>query len=147
MAHSERYKSLKKRTLIFGIISYATLFVSMIVCLIAGFCNFNAVHDGVQVFTDEIKGVFVSMTITAIIGTVLTFFLKEGMRTFSWIVCVVLASIVFGAPGMYTILATWLIDDYVIHKLFLHFKNKLSIRKEIDYDREDSSGEESTTSS
>ena len=144
---SERYKQLKKRTVLFGIISYATLFVTMLVCLIGGGVNFNAVRDGVQVFTDEAKTLFLSMSITAIIGTILTIFLKEGMRTFIWIVCVVLGSIVFGAVGMYIILGVWLIDDYVIHKLFIHWKSKLSIRKEIDYDREDNVREEDTASS
>ena len=82
MAHSERYKSLKRKSVIFGIISYAALFVTMLVMLIAGYSNFNAVHDGIQVFTDEAKTVFVSMTVTAVIGVILTFFLKEGVRTF-----------------------------------------------------------------
>lgn len=133
---SERYKSLKKKTIIFGIISYAAVFITMTVCLIAGGINFNAVKDGVQIFTDEAKTLFLSMSITAVIGAVLTFFLKEGMRTFIWIVCVVLSSIVFGAVGMYIVLGVWLIDDYVIHKLFKYYQSKLSIRKEIDYDRE-----------
>lgn len=147
MAHSERYKSLKKKSIILGIISYAALFITMTVCLIAGGVNINAVHDGVQIFTDEAKTIFYSMTVTAMVGTVLTFFLKEGMRTFLWIVCVVLSSIVFGAVGMYIVLGVWLVDDYVIHKLFLHFKNKLSIRKEIEYDREDNIREEDTANS
>ena len=82
MAKSERYKSLKKKTILFGIISYAAVFVTMAVCLIAGGINFNAIENGVQIFTDEAKTLFLSMSITAIIGTVLTFFLKEGMRTF-----------------------------------------------------------------
>ena len=144
---SERYKQLKKRTVLFGIISYATLFVTMLVCLIGGGVNFNAVRNGVQVFTDEAKTLFLSMSITAIIGTILTIFLKEGMRTFIWIVCVVLGSIVFGAVGMYIILGVWLLDDYVIHKIFLHWKSKLSIRKEIDYDREDNVRKEDTANS
>lgn len=147
MAKSERYKSLKKKSIIFGIVSYAALFVTMVVCLIGGGVNFNAVKDGVQVFTDEAKTLFLSMSITAIVGTILTIFLKEGMRTFIWIVCVVLSSIVFGPIGMYIVLGVWLVDDYVIHKLFLHFKNKLSIRKEIEYDREDNVREEDTASS
>ena len=147
MAKSERYKSLKKKTIIFGIISYAALFITMAVCLIAGGINFNAVKDGVQIFTDEAKTIFLSMSITAIIGTILTFFLKEGMRTFIWVVCVVLSSIVFGPIGMYIVLGVWLIDDYVIHKLFKYYQSKLSIRKEIDYDREDSSREEDTANS
>lgn len=146
MAKSERYKSLKHKSILFGVISYGALFVTMMVCLIAGGINFNAVKDGVQVFTDEAKTVFLSMSITAIIGTVMTIFLKEGMRTFIWIVCVVLSSIVFGPVGMYVVLGVWLIDDYVIHKLFLYFKNKLSIRKEIEYDREDNVREEDSAS-
>lgn len=134
MAKSDRYKHLKKLTIIFGIISWAALFVLTTVYIIAASININAVKDGVQIFTDEAKLLVVSMSITAIIGTVLTFFLKEGMRTFMWIVCVVIGSIVFGAVGMYIALGVWLVDDYVIHKLFLHYKNKLSIRKEIEYD-------------
>ena len=35
---------------------------------------------------------------------------------------------------MYIALGCWLIDDYVIHKVYKYYKNKLSIRKEIDYD-------------
>lgn len=147
MAKSERYKSLKKKTIIFGIISYAALFITMVVCLIAGGINFNAVKDGVQIFTDEAKTLFLSMSITAVVGTILTFFLKEGTRTFIWVVCVVLSSIVFGPIGMYIVLGTWLLDDYVIHKLFKHYQSKLSIRKEIDYDREDSSREENIANS
>lgn len=131
---SERQKSLQKKALIFGIISWAMLFTLLTVYLIAGFANMNAVKDGVQIFTDEVKHIIISMSITAIIGVIATIFLKEGMRTFIWIVCVVLGSLVFKEPGMYIALGCWLVDDYVIHKLFKYYQGKLSIRKEIDYD-------------
>ena len=131
---SRRQKELKQKTLIFGIISWASLFTLLTVYLISAFANFNAVQNGVQVFTDEAKKIVISMSITAIIGIIATIFLKEGMRTFIWIVCVILGSLVYKEVGMYIALGTWLIDDYVIHKLFLYYKNKLSIRKEIDYE-------------
>ena len=131
---SARYKSLRKKTIIFGAISWAALFILTTVYIVSAGLNMNTVKDGIQIFTDEAKLLVVSMSITAVIGTVLTFFLKEGMRTFLWIVCVILGSIVYKATGMYIALGIWLIDDYVIHKLFLYYKNKLSIRKEIDYD-------------
>lgn len=146
MAKSARYKSLKKRTVIFGILSFGMLFASLLVCLIAGAIDINTVKDGVQIFTDDAKRIFYSMSITAVIGTVLTFFLKEGMRTFLWIVCVILGAIVFKETGMYIILGTWLLDDYVIHKLFMHYKNKLSIRKEIEYGKDDAGKEDSSDS-
>lgn len=140
---SERQKQLKKKALIFGIISWAMLFGLLTVYLIAGFANMNAVKDGVQVFTEEAKHIVISMSITAIIGVIATIFLKEGMRTFIWIVCVVLGSLVFKEPGMYVALSLWLIDDYIIHKLFKYYQGKLSIRKEIDYDlKEEVNGDE-----
>lgn len=147
MAKSERYKSLKKKSIIFGIISWAALFVLSTVYIVAAGINLNAVHEGIQIFTEEAKLLVVSMSITAVIGTILTFFLKEGMRTFMWIVCVILGSLVFGAAGMYIALGVWLLDDYVIHKLFLYYKNKLSIRKEIEYDREEQIRGEDTANS
>ena len=79
---SERYKQLKKKTIIFGIISWVTLFTLLTVYLIAGFANMNAVHEGVAIFTDEAKHIVISMSVTAIIGVIATIFLKEGMRTF-----------------------------------------------------------------
>ena len=131
---SNRQKSLKKKSILLGLLSYGLLFVVSLVFLISALTNFNAVHDGVQVFTDEVKKIVISMSITYVIGAILMVFLKEGMRTFIWIVCVVLGSLVYKEAGMYIALGCWLIDDYIIHKLFKYYKNKLSIRKEIDYD-------------
>lgn len=141
MAKSERYKSLKKKSIIFGVISWAALFILSTVYIISACINLNAVHEGVQIFTDEAKLFVVSMSITAVVGTILTFFLKEGMRTFMWIVCVVLGALVYKEVGMYIALGTWLIDDYVIHKLFVYYHDKLKIRGEIEY--EDKSKKES----
>ena len=51
-----------------------------------------------------------------------------------WIVCVVLGALVYKDVGMYIALGTWLIDDYVIHKLFIYYHDKLKIRGEIEYE-------------
>lgn len=130
---SDRQKQLKKKATLFGIISWGALFTLLTVYLISAFANLNALRDGVQIFTDEAKHVIISMSVTAIIGVIATIFLKEGMRTFIWMVCVVLGSLIYKDAGMYVALGLWLVDDYVIHKLFMYYKNKLVIRKEIDY--------------
>lgn len=140
---SERQKQLKSKTVLFGVLSYSILFTLLAVYLISAFCNLNAVKDGVQVFSDEFKKVVIGMSVTAIIGIVMTIFLKEGMRTFIWITCVVLGSLVYKEAGMYIALGCWLIDDYVIHKLFKHYREKLVIRREIDYDIQPSNNNES----
>ena len=145
MSKSERYKQLKHRTILFGILSYGILFVLSLVYLISAYVNFNAVQDGVQIFTEEAKKIIISMSITYVIGGILMIFLKEGMRTFIWMVCVILGSLVFKEAGMYIALGCWLIDDYVVHKFYKYNKNKLSIRKEIDYDYRGENKEEEKT--
>ena len=145
MSKSERYKQLKHRTILFGILSYGILFVLSLVYLISAYVNFNAVQDGVQIFTEEAKKIIISMSITYVIGGILMIFLKEGMRTFIWMVCVILGSLVFKEAGMYIALGCWLVDDYVVHKLYKYNKNKLSIRKEIDYDYRGENKEEEKT--
>lgn len=134
MAVSDRQKELKRKTILFGIISYSILGTLLLVYLICAFANFNKLEEGIQIFTDEAKRIIISMSITVVIGVIMTIFLKEGMRTFLWICCVVIGSLVFKETGMYIALGCWLIDDYVIHKLFKYYKNKLSIRKEIDHE-------------
>ena len=52
---SERQKSLKRKTILFGVLSYGLLFVLSLVYLISAFANFNLVKDGVQIFTEEAK--------------------------------------------------------------------------------------------
>ena len=145
MSKSERYKQLKRRTILFGILSYGILFVLSLVYLISAYVNFNAVQDGIQIFTEEAKKIIISMSITYVVGGILMIFLKEGMRTFIWMVCVVLGSLVFKEAGMYIALGCWLIDDYVVHKFYKYNKNKLSIRKEIDYDYRGENKEEEKT--
>lgn len=136
MAKSERQKKLNKKVLLFGSLSYGILFALVLVYMISAFVMFKNKPDsgGIQIFTDEIKKAIIGMSITAIIGIILTIFLKEGARTFLWIVCVVLGSLVYKEAGMYIALGLWLVDDYIIHKLFKYFKTKLVIRKEIDYE-------------
>lgn len=136
MAKSERQKSLKKKTILFGAISYGLLITLVLVYMISAFVMFKnqPQSEHIQIFTDEIKKVVIGMSITAIIGIVLSFFLKEGMRTFLWIVCVIMGSLVYKDIGMYIALGCWFVDDYIIHKFFMYYKAKLSIRKEIDHE-------------
>lgn len=134
---SERQKQLKKKTVLFGILSYSILFTLITIYMIGAFTNFNTVKDGVQIFSDEFKKIIIGMSVTIIIGIIMTIFLKEGMRTFIWITCVVLGSLVYKEPGMFIALGCWLIDDYIVHKLFKYYKNKLVIRREIDYGGDD----------
>lgn len=136
MAKSERQKSLKAKTTLFGILSYAILIALVLVYTISAAVMFKAKPDSesIQIFTEEVKLAVIATSSTAVIGIILSFFLKEGMRTFIWIVCVILGSLVYKEAGMYIALSCWFVDDYIIHKLFKYYKTKLTIRREIDYE-------------
>jgi magnesium-transporting ATPase (P-type) len=134
MAKSERQKKLSKKAILFGVLSYGILFALVLVYMISAvvLVKTKPDTDTIQIFTDEVKKAIIAMSATAVIGIILSFFLKEGVRTFLWIVCVILGSLVYKEIGMYIALGCWLVDDYVIHKLYKYFKTKLIIRKEID---------------
>lgn len=134
MAKSERQKKLSKKAIIFGILSYGILATLVLVYIISAIVLVKTKpdSDSIQIFTDEVKKAIIAMSATAVIGMILAFFLKEGMRTFLWIVCVILGSLVYKEIGMYIALGCWFVDDYIIHKLYKYFKTKLIIRKEID---------------
>lgn len=134
MEASPRQKELKRKTIIFGILSWGILFTLVLIYFIAAFVNFNKVEAGIEIFTEEAKKIIIGMSLTVAIGILMTFILKEGMRTFLWVLCVILGSLVWKEVGMFVALGCWLIDDYILHKLFLYYKNKLSIRKEIEHE-------------
>lgn len=136
MAKSERQKSLQSKTVLFGILSYGILIALVLVYIISAIIMVKGRPEdtGIQIFTDEVKKAIIATSATAVIGIILSFFLKEGMRTFIWIVCVILGSLVYKEVGMYIALGCWLVDDYIIHKIFKYYSNKLSIRREIDHE-------------
>ncbi len=136
MAKSERQKSLKRKVTIYGILSYTILIALVLTYIISAIvlAKQTPSAESIQIFTDEVKMAVIATSSTAVIGIILSFFLKEGMRTFIWIVCVILGSLVYKETGMYIALSCWFVDDYIIHKLFKYYANKLSIRKEIDLD-------------
>lgn len=130
---SERTKSLKRKTTIFGLLSYITWIGVALFFVFAALLTFDKTgSDGKPIFSEEFKAMLISIGITTGIGILMAVIIKEKIRTFVWIACTILASIIYKEVGMYIVLSLWLIDEYIFTNLYKHYKNKFTINKEID---------------
>jgi len=132
MAKSERQISLKKKKVLFTIISHAMWIGTAIVLACLALSNLKATEEGVQIFTDEFQSKIVSVSITILIGIIVAIIIKEKVRVFTYMASLVLATILYKEVGMYIVLGIWLVDEYVIHVLAQKYTRLYEIRKEID---------------
>jgi len=124
---------LKKRTRIFGIVSTFMWIGTALASVIAMFFKLDLTSSsGTPIFSEEFKAILISIGTTALIGITVACFIKNKIRTFMWMICLVLDTAAFQEAGMYIVLALWLIDEYVIYALYNHYKKRLTINKEID---------------
>lgn len=135
MAASQRTKTLRKKRNLFGIISLVLWIGTVLFLAIYSFATkeLPAPKEGsIEFLTQEAKDWLFGLGITAVIGIIATLIIKEKMRTFIWMLSLIMAVILFGKTGMFVILAIWFIDEYVISALFRHYKRLVEINKEID---------------
>lgn len=133
MAVSDYTKKLKKLRNAFFIIDLVTYIGLTIIMVIAAISKVSGGKEtSTQVFSQEVIRVVTSMTTTAIIGILLTIFIKDKARTTLFIINTIIGSIIWGATGMYVVLAIWFVEEYLFHALYKHYQNKVVINKEID---------------
>jgi len=132
---SPRAKDLKRKKIIFGLISALMWVATGLTFVIIALSKFKAKDSsGVPIFSNELRSIITSIGITAIIGIIVGIIIKDKIRTFVYMASTVLATLIYKETGMYIVLAIWLIDEYVIHALYKKYSRKYEIRKEIDLD-------------
>ena len=130
---SPRAKDLKKRKIIFGLLSTLTWVVTGVVFIIIALTKFKTKDSsGTPIFSPEIKSMIASIGVTAVIGLIVAIIIKDKIRTFVFMTSTVLASILYKEVGMYIVLAIWLVDEYIFHTLYKKFARQYEIRKEVD---------------
>lgn len=130
---SDRTKSLKKKRNLFGILSFVMFLGTALFFLISAFCKLDLTSpEGIPIFSDELKSMLVGLGTTACIGILGAVIIKDKIRTFLWMVSLVISVILYDQAGMFTVLGIWLTDEYVIHNLFKHYCHLVQINKEID---------------
>ena len=130
---SPRAKDLKRRKLIFGLISTLMWVGTGIVFAILAFTKFKAKDSsGIPILSHELKTLLTSVGVTAMIGLIVGIIIKDKIRTFIYMASTILATIIYKDIGMYIVLSIWLVDEYIIYAPYKKYKRKYEIRKEID---------------
>ena len=130
---SSRAKDLKRKKIIFGLMSTLAWVVTGIVFVIIALSKFKAKDSsGTPIFSNEIKTMITSIGVTAVIGLVIGIIIKDKIRTFVFMASTVLATLMYKEVGMYIVLGIWLVDEYIIHSLYKKYSRLYEIRKEID---------------
>ena len=130
---SPRAKDLKRRKLIFGLISTLMWVGTGLVFAILAFTKFKAKDSsGTPILSHELKTLLTSIGVTAMIGLVVGIIIKDKIRTFIYMASTILATIIYKDVGMYIVLSIWLVDEYIIYALYKKYSRKYEIRKEID---------------
>lgn len=132
---SERTKSLKHKRNIFGIISVVLWIGTVLFLAIYAFATKEpaAPKEGIQILSNEAKDWLFGLGITACIGIIGALVIKERIRTFIWMLSLIMAVIEFGQAGMFTVLSLWLVDEYFVSAMFTHYCHLVQINKEIDF--------------
>lgn len=133
MSKSPRYISLRRKKIVYGIISTMMWIITGLVFIILSLAKIKQKDaNGVPILSDEMKHIVTSIGVTALIGIIVAIIIKDKIRTAIYMVSLILATIVYKEVGMYIVLGIWFVDEYVIHALYKKYSKKLEIRKEID---------------
>jgi len=137
MVKSDRTKQVIRRRNIFMILSFLTWMITAVVMVFSAFSKFKGatpddVVEKTEILSDAAKTLLTSLSITVVIGIVATIIIKDKIRTFVWMLSVIIAALVYKSTGMYIVLGLWLVEEYVFHTLYKYYATKVSINKEID---------------
>ncbi len=133
MKASKRTKDVRKLAILFYCLSLALTIGVVIFVLIATFTKIGGSDKtGADILSESFKNRLISLSLTAIICVILIFIIKDKIRQTIYMLCMIIAAIIYKETGMYIVAGIWALDEYVIHALFKHYKALITINKEID---------------
>ena len=81
---------------------------------------------------DAIRATYSALLISIIAAIAIFIFIKEKIRNTIWMANLVISVVLFGSTGMWVVLSLWALDEFLIVPLKNHYREKISINKEID---------------
>lgn len=124
MATSDRTKLCKKRCILFSIISTILWLGAAVFSVVSVFMKASGHLGATDILSESFKATLVSLGVTLLIALVLTIFMQNKMRMTIWMGSVIVATICYGQIAMYILFAIWFADEYVVHALAKHYREK-----------------------
>ena len=130
---SQRTKDVRKRSIICFIISTLMTVGVVLFTVISTFTKINGTEStGKDILSEALKAQIISLSVTAIICLLLIFIIKDKIRHTLYMLSIIIAAIIYKEVGMYIVAGIWFVDEYIVHALYKHYKQLITINKEID---------------
>lgn len=136
---SERTKSLKKLYRLFGLLSLVTFVGVALFAVISVFVKVGkpeitttGIESAKNILNDDFVKKIVGFGITTLILLAISLIMTNKLKTTVWIVSMIICTIIYGEVSMYIIAGIWLVNEYAFTPIAKHYKQKLTINKEID---------------
>ena len=115
---------------IFGILSWFLCFGAAAFFIIFAFASGMIGRDGSLV--TKIGTILYSFILSILPLVTIAVIVKNKVKPLVFTADVIVANVIFGSIGLYTMFVVWLLDTYVITPLYNKYKEKYAINKEID---------------
>lgn len=130
---SDRTKQVKRRAIIFGLLSTLILIGVVSFTVISAFSKVTGTDKtGTDILSEALKAQIISLSVTAIICLLLAFVLKDKMRYTLYLLSLFIITFLYKNVGMYIVGCIWAVDEYIIYPLYKRNKSLILINKEID---------------
>ena len=130
---SARTKDCKQLCFIFRVISVVCWLGVAFFAIIAAFSRVGGSEKtGIDILSEAVKTKLVSLSITVIIGIIISLLIKEKARTTIYMLSLILLTVLYGEVAMYIVLSIWALDEYIFNALYKKYKRLIEINKEID---------------
>lgn len=130
---SKRTNDCRKKAIIFRVVSIVCWLGVSIFAVIAAFSKVGGSEkSGVDILSEAVKTKLVSLSITVIVGIIISLLIKEKARITIYMLSLILLTVVYGEAAMYIVLAVWALDEYLFNALYKKYKRLIEINKEID---------------
>lgn len=129
---SDYTAKLRHKKNIFGCIDYLVWLLTPLILFILALSALNGHGSILSLFSEHVQATIMSFSLTAVIGTICAIVVKDKIRPFLSAVSVILAAALCGTTGMFIVFGIELFEEYILHNIYMHYKNKFIINKEID---------------
>lgn len=76
--------------------------------------------------------VFMPLAITYLVAIALVIFIREKFRNTIWVTNIALSALFLPDVWLWISIGLFAVDEFLLNRLYLHYKNKETISKEID---------------
>ena len=133
MKKSQRTKDVTKLSRIFFVLSCLCFLGTAIFSVIAIFNRVGGEQkQGMEIISEQLKNLLISTSITTLVIAIVALFIKEKLRYTIYMLSLIVIALIYKEVGAYIVLGIFAVDEFILHNLYLYYKQLKVVNKEID---------------